>query len=127
MMPFIETTPMVPAILAAMSFSALASPTLPLPPPRPPMPMHMMMMQPPESTLTITGEGKASKAPDEAMLSVQIITDDANATRSSSKNNDIYNALKAHLSFPECKSCEIHDASYGIEYIPYPAKNMPPE
>jgi uncharacterized protein len=87
-----------------------------------------MMMQPPEATLTITGEGQESRAPDEAKLSLQIITDDANATASTSKNNDIRNALKARLALLDTRNGEVmHETGYSVSFVPFPPKNLPPE
>jgi uncharacterized protein len=82
----------------------------------------------PESLLTVTGEGTVSIPPDEAKLSLQIITDDANATASTAKNNAVQNALKARLSFLQCKGCDaLRQTGYGVTFIPYPPKNLPPE
>lgn len=123
-MHFNRTAALVPAILAITSLGAIASPTLPLPPPR----MHSMMMPPQESSLTVLGEGVVSKAPDEAKLSIRIVTDDASATVSVSKNNDIRKALQSRLSFLNGTRYEaFRETGYSVEFIPYPPKNTPPE
>jgi hypothetical protein len=113
---FVRTIALVPLLSAVLSVAAVASPTLPLPPPAQ------------ESTLTVTGEGRVSKAPDEAKISIQIITDDTSATRSVSKNNDIRKALQSRLNFLDCTRYDVfRETRYSVEYIPYPAKNTPAE
>jgi hypothetical protein len=123
-----RTAALIPILSGMLSLGAIASPTLPLPPPKERTPMQAMMMPPKESTLTVTGEGLISKAPDEAKLSLQIVTDDASAAKSVSKNNDIRKALQSHLNFPDCSQCDaLRETGYSVEYIPYPAKNTPAE
>jgi uncharacterized protein YggE len=110
-----RTTTFALLLAATSPLGATASPTLPLPPPQ-------------ASILTVTGEGSFSQAPDQSELSLEIVTNDANATTSASKNNDIQNALKARLNFLTCKNCDaLRETSYRIEYIPYPPKNLPAE
>lgn len=123
-MHFNRAAVLVPAILAMTTPGAVASPTLPLPPPR----MHAMMMSAQESSLTVTGEGVVSKAPDEAKLSIRIVTDDARAALSVSKNNDIRKALQSRLIFLNGTQNEaFRETGYSLEFIPYPSKNTPPE
>jgi uncharacterized protein YggE len=124
MMHFNRAAALVLTFLAMSSPEAIASPTLPLPPPR----MHAMIMPPQESSLTVTGEGVVSKAPDEAKLTIRIVTDDANATMSVSKNNDIRKALQSLLSFLNGNRYDVfRETGYSVEFIPFPAKNTPPE
>ncbi|HTV74170.1 MAG TPA: SIMPL domain-containing protein [Candidatus Acidoferrales bacterium] len=80
-----------------------------------------------ESTLTVTGDGLISKSPDEARLDAQIITSDNNATASTSKNNDIYQAFKARLSGLALPPDALRTTSYDVEFIPYPPRDLPPE
>jgi len=123
MMRFIRAAALVPTFLAMSTLGAVAAPTLPLPPPR----VHSMMMPPQESSLTVTGEGVVSKAPDEAKLSLRIVTDDANATISVSKNNDIRKALQSRLSFLNGARDVFHETGYSVQFNPFPSKNTPPE
>jgi uncharacterized protein len=123
MIRFARIMALTASLTTLSSLGAIASPTLPLPPPSP-----MMRPPQPEPLLTVIGEGTVSKPPDEAKLSLQIITDDANVTASTSKNNAVQNALKARLSFLQCKGCDaLRETGYGVTFIPYPPKNLPPE
>jgi uncharacterized protein len=87
----------------------------------------VVLQQPTESTIVVTGEGLVSKSPDEAKVSVQIVTDDNDAATSSSKNNAIYNALKSRLATLPLAGDALRTMGYDVEFIPYPPKNLPPE
>ncbi len=80
-----------------------------------------------EPTLSVSGNGIIDRSPDEATVSVQIVTDDPNAAASAGKNNAIYNALKAKALGLGLSSDEVKTTSYGVDFIPYPPKNLPPE
>ncbi|HEY0799108.1 MAG TPA: SIMPL domain-containing protein [Candidatus Baltobacteraceae bacterium] len=89
---------------------------------------NTVVLQPPaESTLVVSGEGLVSKSPDEAKLSVDITTSNDNAAASSSKNNDIYNALQAHLAPLKLGPDAVRTTAYDVQYIPYPPKGLPAE
>jgi uncharacterized protein YggE len=87
----------------------------------------VVLQQPTESTIVVTGEGLVSKSPDEAKISVQIVTDDSDAANSSSKDNTIYNALKSRLAALPLAGDALRTTGYDVEFIPYPPKNLPPE
>lgn len=108
---FFFTAAFLAALLPSPAFADAAS-----------MPMH-----PPEATVTVTGEGMLSKSPDEARLFVRIVTDDTNATASSSKNNDIYNAFVSRLNSLRLPSDAVRTTGYDVSFIPYPPKNLPPQ
>lgn len=111
---FFLATAILATLLPAGAFAATS--------PMPGMPPH-----PPESTVTVSGEGLISKSPDEAKLSVSIITNDDNATTSSSKNNDIYNALGNRLNALHLNSDAVRTTGYDVTFIPHPPRNLPPE
>ena len=81
----------------------------------------------PEPSLTLQADGVVERAPDQAKLSVQIVTNDDNATVSSSRNNDIYNAMKAKLGALALSSDAIRTLSYNVQFIPHPPRGLPPE
>jgi len=82
---------------------------------------------PPESTLTLQGDGLVTRAPDVAKLNVQIVSNDDNATLSSSKNNDIFNALKAGLAGIGLAPSDLATTSYNVVFVPHPPRGLPPE
>jgi uncharacterized protein YggE len=82
---------------------------------------------PPESTLTLQGDGLVNRAPDVAKLTVQIVTNDDNATVSSSNNNDIYNTLRSRLAAIGIGSDALATSSYNVVFVPHPPRGLPPE
>jgi uncharacterized protein YggE len=80
-----------------------------------------------EATMTVQGDGIVDRAPDQATVAVQIVTNDDNAAASVGKNNAIYNALKTKAGALGLAADAIRTTSYNVEFIPHPPKNLPPE
>ncbi|MFY9779220.1 MAG: SIMPL domain-containing protein [Candidatus Baltobacteraceae bacterium] len=80
-----------------------------------------------EPTLSVGGLGVIDRSPDEATVTVQIVTDDDNAANSAGKNNAIYNALKAKALGLGLSADAVRTTYYNVAFIPYPPKNLPPE
>ncbi len=80
-----------------------------------------------EPALSVNGNGVIDRSPDEATVSVQIVTDDNNAATSAGKNNTIYNALKSKALGLGLTADAIRTTYFNVEFIPYPPKNLPPE
>ena len=78
-------------------------------------------------TMYVQGNGLVERAPDLARLSVSIVTNDDNATVSSSKNNDIYNAFKAAVASLGITADNLRTLSYNVVFVPHPARGLPPE
>ncbi|MGH7707614.1 MAG: SIMPL domain-containing protein [Vulcanimicrobiaceae bacterium] len=83
--------------------------------------------RPQAATLSVTGEGQAARAPDQASIRANIVTNDNDASTSTSKNNDIYNALVKKVATLGIASSAIHTESFNVQFIPNPPKNLPPE
>src|ERR1700742_1131388 len=112
---FVRAVALALTLSSPCAVAATASPPLPLPPPR-------------ESVLAVVGEGLISQAPDEAKISMQIVTDDASASKSVSKNNDIRTALASRRRLPGCSGCDVfHETGYNVEFVPSPPRNAPPD
>ncbi|MGP6158231.1 MAG: SIMPL domain-containing protein [Vulcanimicrobiaceae bacterium] len=84
-------------------------------------------MRPDVPALTVSGNGVVDRSPDEATVSVQIVTNDDNAANSTGKNNTIYNALKTKALGLGLTAEAIRTTYFNVEFIPYPPKNLPPE
>jgi uncharacterized protein YggE len=76
-------------------------------------------------TLTVQGQGVVERSPDIARLSLQIVTDDAAATASTSKNNAIFNALKSRLAGMGLSAETIHTVGFDVSFFPQPPANTP--
>jgi len=72
------------------------------------------------STITVGGQGAIDRNPDQAIVSLTIITNDDNATRATSANNSTYNALVAKLAGLGVPASAIRTTSYGLNYNPHP-------
>jgi uncharacterized protein YggE len=79
------------------------------------------------ATLTVSGDGLVERSPDQATLSVTIVTSDANATVSAGKNTTIYEALKAKAAALGVSGDALRTTYYNVVFIPGPPKNLPPE
>ncbi|HMD01421.1 MAG TPA: SIMPL domain-containing protein, partial [Candidatus Baltobacteraceae bacterium] len=78
-----------------------------------------------ESTITVTGTGSISRTPDQASINLQIVTSDDVATTSTSKNNDIYNALQSKLAALGVPSSSIKTQWFNVQFVPHPPKDLP--
>jgi uncharacterized protein len=77
--------------------------------------------------LSVSGSGLVERSPDEATVSVQIITNDDNAAASTGKNSTIYSSLKAKVLGLGLSADAIRTVSFNVAFIPYPPANLPPE
>jgi uncharacterized protein YggE len=102
------------ALLAAALPGAVAAQTMPTRPKAP-------------ATLTVTGDGLVSKAPDRATVTAQIVTDDPAAAASTGKNNAIDAALLARLTALGIARPAIRTTFFSVNFVPFPPKNLPPE
>jgi hypothetical protein len=80
-----------------------------------------------QPALSVTGNGVIDRSPDEATVTVQIVTNDDNAASSAGKNNSIYNALRSKALGLGLTADAVRTTYYNVEFIPYPPKNLPPE
>jgi uncharacterized protein YggE len=75
---------------------------------------------PSESTLTVTGQGVISRAPDQAILNVQIVTNDDNATRALSDNNTHYATLVTKVAAAGITPANIRSTTLNTYFNPRP-------
>jgi uncharacterized protein len=108
--------------IAALALSLAALPSVALAQIKPADALHHR-----EAMMTVQGDGVVDRAPDQATVAVQVVTNDDNAATSVGKNNAIYNALKAKAGALGLAADAIRTTSYNVEFIPYPPKNLPPE
>ncbi|MBV8601083.1 MAG: SIMPL domain-containing protein [Candidatus Eremiobacteraeota bacterium] len=73
--------------------------------------------------LTVTGQGTVSRAPDQATVGLQIVTNNDAAATATSQNNTAYNALRARLSSLGIAESAIHTRSYNVSFVPKPTDN----
>jgi hypothetical protein len=76
-------------------------------------------------TLTVTGQGSVSRAPDRATVSLRIETTNEQAAAATSANAAIANALTARLAPLNIPASAISTAGYGLNYNPRPPKPDP--
>ncbi len=69
------------------------------------------------TTITVTGQGSASRAPDFATVGAAILTTDDDSTKAASDNNSRYEALKTALA---PLGGEIQTSYYNVSYNPPP-------
>jgi len=79
----------------------------------------------PESTLTVTGQGVISRAPDQAVLSVSIVTNDDNASRALSDNNAHYATLVAKIGAAGIAANAIRTTGLNTSFNPRPEQVNP--
>ncbi|MBV8150988.1 MAG: SIMPL domain-containing protein [Candidatus Eremiobacteraeota bacterium] len=75
---------------------------------------------PPLPTLTVTGEGIVSRDPDQATVSVQIITNNDSAATATTLNNSAFNDLHNRLARLGLSDSAIKTTSYGLNFVPKP-------
>jgi len=73
------------------------------------------------ATLTVTGEGRVSRAPDLATVSASIVTSDDNASRALSENNRRYAALTAKLAAAGVAANDMQSDSIQSYFNPRPS------
>jgi hypothetical protein len=76
-------------------------------------------------TLTVTGDGSVTRAPDRATVSFRIETTNDAAAAATSANAAIANALAARLAPLHIPAGAISTTGYGLNYSPRPAKPDP--
>jgi len=76
-------------------------------------------------TLTVTGDGSVTRAPDRATVSFRIETTNDAAAAATSANAAIANALAARLAPLHIPAGAISTTGYGLNYNPRPAKPDP--
>ena len=77
----------------------------------------------PLSTLTVTGRGQISRAPDLATVAVTIVTNDDSAARALSENNRRFAALSATLATNGIRSDDVVSTSLSSYFNPRPPLN----
>ena len=77
------------------------------------------------ATLTVTGEGSVTRAPDRATVSFRIETTNDQAAAATSANAAIANALTARLAPLHIPASAIATSGYGLNYNPRPPKPDP--
>jgi hypothetical protein len=85
------------------------------------------IMGPQPPTLSVSGDGLIQRSPDIARVTVQIVTNDDDATVSAGKNTTIYNALKAKLAPLNLAADALTTTYFNVNFIPHPPKGLPPE
>ncbi len=96
------------AVLAAIPLAASAQPVTPS-----------------EAQLTVAGDGVASRSPDRARVSMDIVTSDDAATRSGGKNTTTYNAFLARVTSLGIATADVKTTSYNVSFVPHPPKDLP--
>jgi uncharacterized protein len=71
-------------------------------------------------TLTVEGQATITRSPEVASVSVGVTTNDPSATAAQSRNNVIYNAVKASLAKIGVGDDAIKTSSYSMNYNPPP-------
>ncbi|MEA2664418.1 MAG: uncharacterized protein QOI11_1362 [Candidatus Eremiobacteraeota bacterium] len=92
-------------VLSAFAPAAAATPGDPAPP-----------------SLAVSGQGSVDRMPDRVTLALGIVTNDDNATRATSANNVIYNALVAKMSALGLKAGALRTTSYNVSFNPRPPR-----
>ncbi|MGD0052427.1 MAG: SIMPL domain-containing protein [Vulcanimicrobiaceae bacterium] len=76
-------------------------------------------------TLTVTGVGVLERAPDRAVVTFDIVTNDDHAAVATSANNTIYAALSAKLAALGITAAELRTLSYSLTFVARPAEPNP--
>jgi uncharacterized protein YggE len=71
-------------------------------------------------TLTVAGQGSVARAPDQAVVSVDIVTNDDSAAVATSQNNAAYNALRTRLATLGLGDAALKTRSYNVRFVPKP-------
>jgi uncharacterized protein YggE len=79
------------------------------------------------TTLTVSGQGSVSKAPDSALIDVAIVTsDDASAAKATAQNNTAYDRLRERLRGLGVRDDAIRTTSFGVHYVARPSATREP-
>ena len=97
------------AVLAAVSPAAAQTTAVPRPPAR----------------LDVSGQGTVDRSPDQAVVTLTIVTNDDNATRATSANNTTYNNLVTRVRALGVDPAAIKTTSYFLTYNQRPAQPNP--
>jgi len=77
------------------------------------------------ATLTVTGEGTVTRAPDRATISFRIETNNDDAATATSANSTIATALQKHVAALNIPASAISTSGYGLNYTPRPPRPDP--
>lgn len=88
--------------------------------PVPPTPMPVAADASDGPTIVISMQGVASRPPDVASLNVSIVTNDDASAVATSKNNAIYDALRAKLSELGIAEAAIKTSYFNVSFTPRP-------
>ena len=77
------------------------------------------------ATLTVTGDGSVTQAPDRAIISFQIQTTDAESAKATSANATIANAVTARMTQLGLPASATATSGYGLNYVPRPTRPDP--
>jgi len=88
-------------------------------------PLRVNAEDAPVPTITVTGQGQISRAPDLATVGVTIVTNDDNAARALSENNRRYAALIAKLGAEGIAGSDITSTSIQSYFNPRPSGQGP--
>jgi uncharacterized protein YggE len=80
----------------------------------------------PVATITVTGQGSVSRAPDRATVALTIVTNDDNATRALSENNRRYSALLSKLGAIGIAAGDVTSTSIQSYFNPRPSTPVGP-
>jgi uncharacterized protein YggE len=79
------------------------------------------------TTLTVSGAGSISRAPDNALVELSLVTnDDASAARATAANNTAYNGLRDRLHALGVRDDALRTTSINVHYVPRPAQLRQP-
>ncbi|MFN2459305.1 MAG: SIMPL domain-containing protein [Candidatus Velthaea sp.] len=79
----------------------------------------------PESTLTVTGQGVVSRAPDQAVVTVTLVTNNEVAARALSDNNTRYNDLATKAGAAGIAAANLRTTNLNTYYNPRPQEPSP--
>jgi uncharacterized protein YggE len=79
----------------------------------------------PVARVEVNGQGSVDRTPDQALVAFSIVTNDDVATRATSANNAIYNALVARLHGLGIEAAAIKTTGYYLAYNQRPAQPNP--
>jgi uncharacterized protein YggE len=80
---------------------------------------------PPTATLTVTGEGTVTPAPDRVTVSFQVQTTDPASAKAASENAAIANAIGAQMTKLGLPAAAVTTAGYGLNFVPRPSRPDP--
>jgi uncharacterized protein YggE len=79
----------------------------------------------PPAHIDVSGQGSVDRSPDRVVVSFSIVTNDDDATRATSANNTLYNALTAKLHALGLDAPAVKTTGYSLGYNPRPAEPNP--